>query len=206
MAGRWTGSLNHRQRLFVGYYLTDPEMNIAQAAMKAGYSPKYARQNGHKLIQIPAVKRAIETQIALRMERTKITQDDVLRELHTMMTSDVRNFNISENGDLVLRDGVPESAWRAVANIKYRMRTDREGNVTREIEYRLWDKPSVTKQVGEHLGMFVRKIEATVTPGPQRVIVVPQTLSPDEWEKAAIEQQAKLVEEKKRLAAEYGVE
>jgi hypothetical protein len=50
---------------------------------------------------------------------------------------------------------------RAVSSVKYRSRTDEDGNVTRECEFKLWDKPGMVKLAGRHLGIkgFFEKVE-----------------------------------------------
>ena len=59
------GKLNVRERLFVREYLID--LNATQAAIRAGYSPKWAPKRGSLVLQPPAVaKAAIEAAMAAR--------------------------------------------------------------------------------------------------------------------------------------------
>ena len=74
--------LNSRQMKFCDEYLVD--LNATQAAVRAGYTPKYANTNAFKLLQNTAIKEYIQKRQQDRMERTEITQDFVLKELVEM--------------------------------------------------------------------------------------------------------------------------
>lgn len=67
------------QARFVTEYLID--LNAKNAATRAGYSKKTAKQLGHKTLQIPAVQEAVTEAMAARSERTEITQDQVIKGL-----------------------------------------------------------------------------------------------------------------------------
>lgn len=187
--------LSPQQARFVEAYLADPSMNVQAAMRVAGYGDGFIRGHSHRMLDRPAVKVAVEAAIAARSRRTQITQDDVLRELYIILTSDVRNFHVDDEGQLVLREGVPDWAWRAVSSVKHKIRTftDDNGNTetNREIEFRLWDKTSATKQVGEHLGMYLKKIEHKLPEGGG-VLAVPMPVDPAQWAEIAAAQQRAL--------------
>ena len=67
--------------------------------------------------------------------------------------SDVRDFCVDHEGQLVLRDGTPDDAWRAVSSVKHKIRTftDQGGNteVTREVELKLWDKNTALEKLAK---------------------------------------------------------
>jgi phage terminase small subunit len=147
--------ITEKRRRFVEEYLID--LNATRAATVAGYSAKTAQSQGKALLTMPVVKALIDAAIAERSERTKITQDAVLLELHTLMNSDVRHFTVSESGKLELAPNAPESAWRSVSSVKHRRIVsgrDEDKEITYEVEYRLWDKPAAIRMAGQHLGMF----------------------------------------------------
>ena len=75
--------LNAKQQLFVAEYLKD--LNASQAARRAGYSKRTAKQMGTENLSKPAIAAAIQTAFTERLERTQIDADYVLRqavELH----------------------------------------------------------------------------------------------------------------------------
>lgn len=71
--------LTEKQKRFVAEYLI--EANATQAAIKAGYSPRTANEQGCRLLAHVSVKEAIEKAQRKRELRTDITADRVLHEL-----------------------------------------------------------------------------------------------------------------------------
>lgn len=86
-------SLTAKQARFVEEYLID--LNATQAAIRAGYSEKTARQSGAENLSKPDIAEAIAEAQAKRSERTKIDADYVLRQavkLHEKCMTD-ETFN-----------------------------------------------------------------------------------------------------------------
>ena len=79
-----------------------------------------------------------------------------------MAHSDVTHYVFDEeNFRLVLAEGAPPNAMRAVSGIKYRVRRDSEGGVERTCEFKLWDKPGMVRLGGKHVGVkgFADRVE-----------------------------------------------
>lgn len=72
-------ALNAKQQAFVREYLVD--LNATQAAIRAGYSANSARDIGYENLQRPEIAAAIKTEQDKRAERTRVSQDDVIRGL-----------------------------------------------------------------------------------------------------------------------------
>lgn len=68
-----------KQRRFVEEYLVD--LNGAQAAIRAGYSPKTAREQASQILSRSNVQAAIKEEMAKREKRTGIKADYVLKNL-----------------------------------------------------------------------------------------------------------------------------
>lgn len=185
-------TLDHREQLFVAAYLADPRMNGAEAARRAGYAKGRANRTAHQKLNDPRIVAALDAAKAARLERLKFQQDDVLRELAVLIKSNVRDFEVGDDGTLQLRDGVDERAWKAVASVKHRTHTTQDGKVTREVEYRLWDKNAALRMAGEHYGLYKQQLvhSGEVKAG---VLAVPVPLDADQWRAAAAKQQADLV-------------
>lgn len=81
-------ALSPKQRQFVQEYLVD--LNATQAAIRAGYSAKTAKQQGARLLTNVDVATALSEAQAKRAERVEITQDMVLKELAKIGFSDIR--------------------------------------------------------------------------------------------------------------------
>lgn len=67
---------NTKHQMFVDEYIID--FNAKEAAIRAGYSPKTAAQQGYRLLQDERIGAAIDEAIAKRTKRMHITQDHVL--------------------------------------------------------------------------------------------------------------------------------
>lgn len=73
-------ALTLKQKQFVAEYLVD--LNLTQAAIRAGYSPKTAEQQGYQLLQKTSVKAEIQAAMAKRAEVVGLTAADVLRDIN----------------------------------------------------------------------------------------------------------------------------
>ena len=71
--------LNSRQAAFISEYLID--RNGAQAAIRAGYSPKAAKEQASRLLTNANIRRAIAQKCTEAEERLQISRDDVLNGL-----------------------------------------------------------------------------------------------------------------------------
>lgn len=170
--------LTARQEKFVEEYLVD--LNATQAAIRAGYAKKDADVQGPRLLGNVGIAEAIAKAKAERARRTRITADRVLAELELLAFSDHTNFAVDDLGNVELTDEAPEGAHRSVSSIKHRIHT-RDGEVTREVEIKLWEKPGMLKLAGRHVGLFPDRVEvsgpnggpirteATMTSGERRV-------------------------------------
>lgn len=163
--------LNERQKRFADEYLID--LNAEAAAIRAGYSPRYARGNAHKLVAKGCIKDYIAERMEEREKRTEITQDRVLLELSYIAFSKATDYaNVVEkplkdeegnqlydsNGDPVmfrtvepvLTENLTEEQKRAIAVIK----KGRDG-----FEIKPYDKQRALELIGKHLGMFTDTVE-----------------------------------------------
>jgi phage terminase small subunit len=69
-----------KQEAFVREYLVD--LNATQAAIRAGYSAKTARQTAAEYLAKPDIAAAVQKAMDERAERTEITADYVLKTIH----------------------------------------------------------------------------------------------------------------------------
>lgn len=144
-----------RRARFVVEYLID--LNATQAAIRAGYSPNGATVQGTRLLADASIQAAIQKARETRLVRTEITQDRVLSELALLAFSDVTHYDVDENGNVTAAEGAPPGAMRAVSSIKRKVRVDKDGNIEREVELKLWDKPGPLRLAGRHVGLFPAK-------------------------------------------------
>jgi phage terminase small subunit len=162
------GKLNDRQQLFVHEYLVD--RNATQAAIRAGYSEKTAKQIGSRLLTNVDVVAAIDARRAAVSEKLEITQERVLQELAAIGFAKFLDFvTVKTERDTklgihpitgevvtlpagwcqyvkVLDTAELSPAQRAaVASIK---------QTIHGVEVKLHDKARALEMLGKHLGLF----------------------------------------------------
>ena len=82
--------LTDKQQRFVEEYMVD--LNATQAAIRAGYSPNTAAEQGYDHLRKPQIQLAIEKARREQQERTGITADRVLREIAAVALADAREL------------------------------------------------------------------------------------------------------------------
>ncbi len=193
--------LTPRQARVVEEYLKD--LNATQSAARAGYSAKTAEQQGYRLLRNAQVAEAISGRMTERAEKVFFTQESILVELQALAKSNVTHYRMNEDtGELELTDIAPENAMAAVSSIKYRTRFDKDGGKTREVEFKLWDKPGTLKLAGRHVGVagFFDKVEHTGKDGAPLIPDPVVAMSSDEQRREA----ARLIAEAQARIAEKG--
>lgn len=136
--------LTPKQQRFVDEYLID--LNATQSAIRAGYSPKTANEQGARLLANVSVQDAVSKAQAERSRRTGINQDRIVIELAKIALlniSDVANLD-----DATIRDGATREDTACIASVKVKT-----GSVT-EREIKAYDKLKALELLGKHLGMF----------------------------------------------------
>jgi phage terminase small subunit len=168
--------LTDKQRLFVAEYLVD--LNATQAAIRAGYSEKTARQQGQRLLTNVDIRRAIEEAEAERLERLGVRAERVLEELARLGFSNMLDYlNISRDGEpyVDLSEMTREQA-AAVQEVIVEDFLDGRGEDAREVrrvKFKLADKKAPLELLGKHLKLFTEKHEHTgAGGGPIEIVEV----------------------------------
>ena len=147
-------AITEKQKKFVEEYLID--LNATQAAIRAGYSPKRASEQGYQLLQKTTVSKEIEKAMAERSRRTGINQDRVIRELARIAF--VNPKDVINSDDASVKENASEDDLACIQSVKVKTMDGAKGkSVEREI--RLNDKMKALELLGKHLGMFKDKLE-----------------------------------------------
>jgi phage terminase small subunit len=77
------GKMTAKQKKFCDEYLID--LNATQAAIRAGYTKKYANTNANKLLQNTTIKEFISARMAEKENELIADQDEVLKYLTSVM-------------------------------------------------------------------------------------------------------------------------
>jgi phage terminase small subunit len=165
--------LTPKQERFVGEYLID--LNAAQAAIRAGYSPRSAEVEGSRLLRNAKVGDVIARAKADRSARTGLTADRVLDELAAIGFAKIGDHATWDSDDFTLLSS-SETDTRPVLEVKMKETVlSRDGKDTvlkREKSIKLHDKVGTLKLLGQHLGMFADKVEHTGKDGAPLVFTI----------------------------------
>lgn len=144
------GELNDKQQRFVQEYLID--LNATQAAIRAGYSPKTAAQQGFDLLRNPKVQDAIDQAKDQRSQETKIDAAWVLTRLAEEASADVADL-YNESGGLKPIHEWPK-IWRQglVQGIEVEQIKGPDGSTAGEIaKIKLSDRIKRLELIGKHI-------------------------------------------------------
>ena len=130
--------MKDRQRRFADEYLID--LNAEAAAVRSGYSPRYARGNAYKLVAKSGIKEYIEKRMAEKESELIADQNEVLRYLTAVM----RGESTSEE---IIVEGIGDGRSKA----RKLEKTPSEK-----------DRLKAAELIGKRYGLFTDKIETDV--------------------------------------------
>lgn len=141
---------------FVDEYLVD--LNATQAAIRAGFSAKTAKQAGYRALTNVDVQSAVEAKRKELAAAVGVTRERVLQEMAKLAFSDLRQL-YNEDGTLKHPHEWPEGAAGSVAGMDFetvRVRHEDGSEVVERTEVakvKLWDKGKQLENLLKHLGM-----------------------------------------------------
>lgn len=139
-----------KQEAFVREYLID--LNATQAALRAGYSERTARQIAAENLRRPEIAAAIQKAMKDRGDRTKVTADRVLMEIERLaMLDPAALVGVKKPADIAK---LPEEVRRAIVGWSW----DAKGRFQVKLA-----KESALQMLGRHHRLFNDKVEIEVT-------------------------------------------
>ena len=149
--------LTEKQKRFVDEYLID--LNATQAAIRAGYSVRTAKDIGCENLAKPNIQQKISEKMAERSKRTGVNQDRIVLELAKIAF--VNAADVIDSDEATIKAGAPDDDTAAIQSVKVKVIPTKEGEgVEREI--RLNDKLKALELLGKHLGMWNDKLDVNV--------------------------------------------
>ena len=127
-------NLTPKQQRFVEEYLID--LNATQAAIRAGYSPRTANEQGAQNLAKLSISEAIAEAQAKREERTQITQDYVLTNIQKVIERCMQ-----------------------VQQVDNCLTQTEDGELAQAFMFKEQGALKGLELLGKHLGMFKDKIE-----------------------------------------------
>ncbi len=151
--------MTDKQRRFVDEYLID--LNATQAAIRAGYSAKTAKDIGCQNLAKLEVRRSIDKALAERSKRTGINQDRIVQELAKMAF--VKITDIIDPEDATTLSNADPFDLACIESIKVKKFPTMSGDTGVEREIKLGSKLKALELLGKHLGMWNDKADVSVT-------------------------------------------
>lgn len=149
--------MTEKQQRFIDEYLID--LNATQAAIRAGYSVKTAKDIGCQNLAKLNIQQAISEKMAERSKRTGVNQDRIVLELAKIAF--VNAVDVIDSDDATIKAGATADDTAAIQSVKVKMIPTKEGEgVEREI--RLNDKLKALELLGKHLGMWNDKLDVNL--------------------------------------------
>ena len=155
----WGADLEPKERQFVLEYIAC--YNGSEAARRAGYTGDVGAY-ACMTLKKPKVAAAVVAAIEEREQRTQITGDRVLMEVHAMAFVDVGDI-YDERGVLLPLSKMPPAARKAIVSIETEELFEGQGKdrVWRGYvkKVRLASKESMVALAGKHLAMFQDRVK-----------------------------------------------
>lgn len=149
-----TVKLTAKQQRFCDEYLID--LNATQAAIRAGYSEKTARQIGTENLSKPAISEYIEKRMAEKEDALIAKQDEVMKYLTAVMRRE-----LSEH--VVVTVSEEKSYYEPDDNGTMRKRSERkETPKIVEIPSRISDANKAAELLGKAYGIYTDRVENDV--------------------------------------------
>ena len=149
--------LTDKQKKFVEEYLID--LNATQACIRAGYSPKYADREGHKLVENSRVSEAISKAMAERSRRTGINQDRIVQELARIAFVKITDV-VDPDGEI--NTNASDDDLACIESYKVEDSDSVNGSSSKR-EVKLASKIKALELLGKHVGMWNDKIQVDVS-------------------------------------------
>lgn len=130
--------LNDRQRRFADEYLID--LNAERAAIRAGYSKRYARGNAYKLVANECIKEYIKKRMDEKDKELIADQDEVLKYLTSVL-----------RGESLSTEIVVEGLGNGVSEARTMDKTPSEK-----------DKLKAAELLGKRYGLYTDKVETDI--------------------------------------------
>lgn len=149
--------LTDKQKKFVEEYLID--LNATQSAIRAGYSPKTANEQGARLLANVSIQEAISKAMAERSRRIGINQDRIVQELARIAFVKITDV-VDPDGEI--NTNASDDDLACIESYKVEDSDSVNGSSSKR-EVKLASKIKALELLGKHVGMWNDKIQVDVS-------------------------------------------
>lgn len=149
--------LTDKQKKFVEEYLID--LNATQSAIRAGYSPKTANEQGARLLANVSIQEAISKAMAERSRRTGVNQDRIVQELARIAFVKITDV-VDPDGEI--NTNASDDDLACIESYKVEDSDSVNGSSSKR-EVKLASKIKALELLGKHVGMWNDKIQVDVS-------------------------------------------
>lgn len=139
-----------RRARFAQEYVKD--LNITQAAIRAGYSPRTAAAQGSRLFKDVKVRADVEARLAKVAKSNEVTAERTLKEIARIAYADPRTL-YKPSGELKLPHEWDDDTAAQVAGIEVDTTTVGENISIATAKVKRWDKVKALDQCMAYLGL-----------------------------------------------------
>lgn len=166
--------LTPKQTRFIREYLID--LNATQAAIRAGYSKRTAKDIACENLAKPNIQEVIKTEVGKMLTRADVKGWMVIKELQKLAFSNIGDFATWSKGTLTFASAkeIPRELMGAISEIS---ETPNGG-----IRIKLHGKEGPLKLLGEYLKLFSDKFEGEKVES-KTVFVAPEMADEESWVK-----------------------
>ncbi len=170
MASKRINGLNGKRLVFAREYLVD--QNATAAAIRAGYSPRTAKQQGSRLLTKVDVQRFVRDGLARRVAKLELTTENLDKELAGVCFLDPARLVDPETGAFLPLRAMPEDVRRVVRTVKVQELWAGKGpdrkQIGQVVEVKLEPKTEGLRLAYERLALVSLEIRLAALEGKNR--------------------------------------
>jgi phage terminase small subunit len=152
-----TAKFTAKRRAFIDEYMVD--RNGAQAAIRAGYSAKTAKEIAYRLMDRPEIADAIEKRTEKLAKKAGVTAERVIEELAAIGFADIREL-YDADGNLLPINQLGDRVAATLSGIEVEVTRGGKGRTPSEVlKVRRYDKVRALELLGRHLKLFAEQHE-----------------------------------------------
>lgn len=153
--------LTEREQMFCEEYLGDSNRNATQAAIKAGYSKKTARNIANHNLSKVHIQKYLEYKTMPILKKHGITQERVLEELAKIAFVDVTDY-VNDDYSMKPKNELEPKQRSALSQIKVRQEDKGDKGKETTVEFKTWSKDKALMTLAEMTGLIDRKGDVNI--------------------------------------------